>query len=98
MTTSAPLRIAAGALVWATHFGVVYGTTALACARGRADVVPAVVIGATLAGIAAAVLLVAGSYPHRERFAHWLAAAVAASAILAMAWEALAALLAPPCR
>jgi hypothetical protein len=29
------LRIAAGALVWAVHFAVIYGAAALSCARGN---------------------------------------------------------------
>ena len=40
---SAALRMALGVMVWAAHFAVVYGFTALACARGFASAAPWVV-------------------------------------------------------
>ena len=98
MTLSPPLRVAAAVAVWAVHFTALYASTALACARGRSEIVPMLVVVTTLAGIALAGAIVAGSYRHRERFEHWLAAAVAALVVLAMAWEALASLIAPACR
>jgi hypothetical protein len=98
MTLTPPLRVVAAVALWAVHFAALYGSTALACARGRADVVPTLVVATTIAGVALACAIFVGSYPHRARFAHWLAAAVALLVVLAMAWETLAALIAPACR
>jgi hypothetical protein len=54
----------AGLVVWAVHFGVVYGANAVACERGlegRAllghPLVPAVVLGATALALAAVALV-----------------------------------------
>lgn len=91
------LRIGAGALVWAAHFAVLYGGTALACARGAAGAVPWIVVLSTLAGVAFAVAIFVRSYPQRDDFAHWMAAAVAAVAAVAMLWEAIAGLVAGRC-
>ena len=49
MFTSTMLRMSSGAIVWAAHFAVIYGVTALACARGNARIVPWVIGLATLA-------------------------------------------------
>ena len=42
------LRMTAGIIVWAVHFAAIYGYAALACARGFAVPVPAVVGIATI--------------------------------------------------
>ena len=54
------LAAIAGSLVWAMHFGVVYATTAIICARGQAErlllgwpVLPVLVLGATGVALAA---------------------------------------------
>jgi hypothetical protein len=91
------LRIGAGAIVWAAHFAVLYGATALACARDLPRVAPWVVGSATAAGVAVAVVIAVRSYRRRNDFAHWMTAAVAAVAILAMLWEALAGLVSRSC-
>ena len=91
------LRIGAGAVVWATHFAVLYGLTALACARGQPGLAPWIIALSTLAGIAIAATIVARSYPRRAAFAHWMAAAVGAVAIVAMAWEAVAGIVSRSC-
>ena len=98
MSVSAPVRIAAVLIVWALHFMLLYGGTALACARGRGDLVPAIIGTATIGGLVPAAALLAISYPHREHFLHWLATTTAAFVLLSIAWEALASLLAPACR
>jgi hypothetical protein len=36
--TATTFRMLSGLLIWAAHFGVIYGLTGLACARGFADV------------------------------------------------------------
>lgn len=91
------LRMSAGALVWAVHFAAIYGATAFACARGDPRVVPWVVALSTLVGIAITAAIVVRSYPQRDDFAHWMAAAVAAIAMVAMLWEALAGLVVRTC-
>ena len=91
------LRISAGAIVWAVHFAVVYGVTALACAREQPRLAPWIVTLATVAGAAIASAIVVRSYRRRDDFARWLTAAVAATAVVAMLWEALASLLAGSC-
>jgi hypothetical protein len=54
----------AGLLVWAAHFGVVYGANAVACERGLTGrtllgqpLVPALVLGATAVALAALALV-----------------------------------------
>ena len=54
------LEAVAGMLIWAVHFGLVYGANAVACARGFAGgellglpLVPALVLGATAVALAA---------------------------------------------
>lgn len=91
------LRIAAGAVVWAVHFAVIYGGAALACARGNTSVVPWVVALSTLVGVAFTAAIIVRSYPRRDDFAHWMAAAVAGMATIAMLWEALAGLVVRTC-
>ena len=91
------LGIGAGALVWAAQFAVLYGGTALVCARGAAGAVPWIVVLSTLAGVAFAAAIVARAYPQRDDFAHWMAAAVAAAAAVAMLLEAIAGLVAKTC-
>jgi hypothetical protein len=93
----AGLLMSAGALCWALHFAAVYGFTGVACARGYAQAVPWAILACTVvAGLgAAAVMSVA--LRQRESFEHWLAAAIAGAAMLAIVWEALPALLVPAC-
>ena len=91
------LWMSAGALVWAAHFGTIYGGTALACARGVPSLVPWVVALSTLAGVGITAAIIVRSYPQRDDFSHRMAAAVAAIAIVAMLWEALAGLVVRTC-
>lgn len=89
------LRISSGPLLWALHFAVLYGFTALACARGLAAAIPWVAGVSTLAlAAAAATLMVRTS---KEQFVDWLAAALAAFSLLAMIWQALPVLLVSAC-
>ena len=89
------LRISSGVLVWALHFALVYGFTALACARGFAAAAPwavgAATLAATLATLAIIVTHLSGD------FIRWLTAGVAAFALLAILWEGIPALLVAPC-
>jgi len=91
------LHMAAGALVWATHFAAIYGGTALACARGATHVIPWIIALSTLAGVAFAAAIIVRSYPRRDDFAHWMAAAVAGIATIGMLWEAIAGLVVRTC-
>jgi hypothetical protein len=89
------LRIALGAVIWAAHFGAIYGSTSIACARGFDAAVPWAVGAATLVGAAAAGTMVITHWS--PEFTRWLAAAVAAVALLAIVWEGLTVLMVPPC-
>ncbi|MGQ0544621.1 MAG: hypothetical protein ACT4P3_04710 [Betaproteobacteria bacterium] len=91
----AALRISLGVAVWALHFALVYGFTALACARGFGAAAPWVVGAATLVAAAAAIAIIL-AYLSRE-FIGWMTASVAALALVAIAWEGLAALFVQPC-
>ena len=103
------LTMLAGALIWAVHFAVVYGFTAVACARGLETarvygigVVP-LVIGAATAVCAVAALVTAAaafrvagrSASEGWRFVRYTTRMIVAFALLAMAWEALPALYLP---
>lgn len=90
------LRLSAGVLVWALHFAAIYGFTALACARQLPAPVPWAVALATLAA-AAGCLLILRQELARPGFEAWLAAGLAALALLAIVWEALPVLMVPPC-
>lgn len=91
------LWISSGVIVWALHFAAIYGVTALACSRGVPGIVPWAVAGATVIAVALAVAIVARSYPRRSGFIDWMTAAVAGTALLAIAWEALPVLWVPVC-
>ena len=104
--------VSAGFLIWAAHFLVIYGVTALACARGFADVdvlgmgaVELVIGAATLVAIIAAgtVLVRAFRRPGvegggSEPFLRWTTAAAALLALVAIAWQASPILFMRPCQ
>ena len=102
--------VLAGAIIWAFHFTVLYGFTAVACARGLGtELVPLTIAVATgVAALAAAVVMVRSLCPvgpgapdsdHAPgaEFIRWITAAVAALALLVMILEALTAALVPAC-
>lgn len=92
------LRIPAGAMVWALHFTVIYGFTALACGRGLpATAVPWVVVIATILAAAVSVRIVLTGLRESARFDCWLSAALAGLALIAIILEAMAALMVPVC-
>jgi hypothetical protein len=100
----ATFYLLAGLIVWAARFLGVYIFTAVACARGAAELVPPVMVGAALLGSAICVALIV--YALRSlrtgtaenfRFFHIIAALVAAISILAMGWETVPALIIPVC-
>lgn len=94
-----------GALIWAAHFLTIYGITTLACARGFAaaqwlgiGVVPWAIGVATLVALAAAAAVIASTRRMPViGFTEWITAGVAALAMLAIAWEALPAIMVPAC-
>jgi len=91
----AALRISLGVVLWAVHFTVIYGFTALACARGFGGAAPWVVGVATAAAGAAAIAIIVTHLS--SEFTRWMTAAVAGLALLAIVWEGLPALIVPVC-
>ena len=92
------MRMSWGAIVWAVHFGLLYGVTSIACARGPGGVVPWIAGGLTIAALVAAVAIVAVALPDRARFESWMTAAIAGIAAIAIAFEGLAVVMVPACR
>lgn len=94
---SAALWMSSGVIVWALHFGALYGLTALACARGwQSLVVPSIALATALAAILALLIVVAG-WRRRARFESWMTAGIAALALVAIVWEAIPVLIVPIC-
>jgi hypothetical protein len=90
------IRISFGVMVWALHFGAIYGITALACARSVPQVIPWTIgIATAFAVVAAAVLIVLGL--RAAGFAGWMTAAVAGLALIAIIWEAVTVFVVPAC-
>ena len=93
--TRTTLRMYSGAVIWAVHFGVIYGFTALACARGFADtrllgvsVVTAAILGATvLAAGAVLAFVVPALRAGLGSFENWMTTGTGAFALLAIVWE-----------
>lgn len=92
----AGLWIASAALVWAAHFALLYGFTALACGRGFGGAVPWVAGGATLAAIGA-LALIAWRHRRRGEFSAWLTLALAGLALLAVLYETVPLFIVPIC-
>ncbi len=105
-------RLWVAPIVWSLHFLAIYGVTALLCERQGsagwfgADVIPWFVAAATL--VAALVLLAtlavavrdlrrAAALPEPAKFVHWLGAAMAGLALLAVLWETLPVLMLAGC-
>jgi hypothetical protein len=84
-------------VLWAVHFAVLYGYTGLACARGYGHTISWVIAGATLAAVPLTAAIAARGWRERAQFTGWLTASVAAFALIAMSYEALAAILTPAC-
>ncbi len=89
--------MASGVLVWALHFGALYGFTALACARGFAGAVPWFAGAASLAALAAMILIIARNLPRRAEFESWLALSIAALALVGIAYETVPVYVVRPC-
>jgi hypothetical protein len=91
----AVLRMSSGAIVWAVHFGVIYGATAMACALGFPSLVPWTV--GISGAIAAAALLALTTLVGDPAFEHWMTGGVAVAALIAVFWETLGVFAVPPC-
>ena len=89
--------LCAGPLCWALHFAAIYGLTGIACARGMGSAVPWAIAAVTSVAAAAVIAILAVALRRRDSFEHWLAAAAAGLALLAIAWEALPVLMVPAC-
>jgi hypothetical protein len=101
-----------GLVVWAAQFTIIYGLTAVACARGwyghaflGLDIVRAGIATATLVALAATGLVLwrtwrQGPFARSEPSEHFIAAVtlwVCALSLLAIAYNAVPALILPAC-
>lgn len=105
-STVTSMRMLSGALIWAVHFMAIYGFTTLACTRGFAGaqwlgigVVEWAIGVATLIALAAVVSIIVAATRLTPvvGFTEWMTAGVAALAAVAIVWEALPAMMVPPC-
>jgi hypothetical protein len=90
------LRLSGGVIVWALHFGSLYGFNALACARGFSGAVPWVAGAATLAALAGTAWVLFRER-RREGFEGWLAFSIAAAALVAILFQTVPLLVVPAC-
>ena len=91
------LWLAAGPFVWALHFTVLYGVTALACARGVPTLIPWSIAIATIGATAALLVLVNYARRARDDFIRWTSSALAGLGLLGIAFESVTVLLVPAC-
>lgn len=89
--------ICAAIVLWAVHFAVLYGYTGLACARGYGHTISWVIAGATLVAFPLTAAIAARGWRERAQFTGWMTGSVAALALIAMTYEALAALFTRSC-
>ena len=104
---------AAGMIAWAAQFTLIYGATAIACARGYDDarllglrVIPLMIMAVTLAALAITVLVLARALAARRvkkrtdatgRFLNAATILIASLSLVAILWQGLPALIVPPC-
>jgi hypothetical protein len=94
---AATLTISAGVIIWALHFGAIYGVTALACARGWEGMVAPAIAGATGAAVLASAAVIVAGWRRRGIFEYWLSATVASFGLIAIVYEAIPILMVPIC-
>jgi hypothetical protein len=82
----AALRMSSGVIVWALHFTLIYGYTALACARGFGGTSWFVGAATVLAALLALAIFLANL---SREFTRWLSAALAAAALVGIVFEGL---------
>ncbi|HEY0848061.1 MAG TPA: hypothetical protein VGE12_22030 [Noviherbaspirillum sp.] len=105
--TRAFLLMFSGPIIWAAHFVAVYVLVALACARQFAQaawlgigLVSWGIALLTFAGVAGIVAIAARQYDGRSgqgEFERWITVTAAGLSILAIVWEAIPAVILPPC-
>jgi hypothetical protein len=103
--TATTLRMFAGVLIWAAHFTAIYSFNGIACARGFAESellgvgATTWAIGTATAIAIAAILIVLVPAARRARgsFEEWMAAGVAALALVAIVFETIPVFMVPPC-
>lgn len=105
-----------GLLIWGLHFGLVYTFNSLACARRFVSVelmgigiVPLVVVGATVVGLAGTTAILLLAYRRRgpaaasrtdrpvNDFMRYTTMTIAGLSLVAIAWNGLPAFIIPPC-
>jgi hypothetical protein len=99
------LRASGGVILWALHFLMIYGFTALACERGfherewlGAGPITWVVLGATAFTATAMIWLIRQLLHASPRaFVDWLGAALTGLALIGVLYEAVPVLLVTPC-
>lgn len=102
------LLLFAGPIVWVVHFIGIYALTGIVCARpGSAArwlglgweswAIVAASLAATAVLVACFFLRSRSEDAHNRAFLHWTATALAALAVLAIAWETLSVFLVPAC-
>jgi hypothetical protein len=91
------LWMSSGAIVWALHFGALYGFAALACARGFGGAVPWVSLATTLAALGAIAVIAVRHVPRRGEFTAWLALSAAGLALVAVVYETIPIFIVPVC-
>ncbi|MBF0334470.1 MAG: hypothetical protein HQL38_00450 [Alphaproteobacteria bacterium] len=95
-------RIGAGPILWAANLALVYGVTAVACARGANWVVKPAILAATLIAASATVWVLAREIGRRrsappERQVAFFAAAMAGLSLVAILWLGLPVAFVPAC-
>ena len=95
--TRTALGMAVGPIAWAAHFLAIYGFSGVACARGLGAWIPAAIGVATLAAGGVCAWAIVAGLRDRDAFERWLAAMLAAAALVAIVWEALPVLWVKPC-
>jgi hypothetical protein len=104
--TAVTLRMFFGVIIWAVHFLVIYGFTALSCARGfhtsqwlGIGIVPWTIGVATVVAVVAIGMIVMPALGTRraESFEDWMTATIGGLAVIAIVWESLPVLMVPTC-
>ena len=97
--------MSSGVIIWAVHFAMVYGFTALACALGLGETrwpwmsLTVIIVAATAIALGATLVFVVGAVrAGLASFENWMTAGVGAFAALAIVWEGLVPVfMVPPC-
>ena len=104
---------AAGMIAWAAQFTLIYGATAIACARGYGEarllgirLIPLMIVGVTLAALAVTGFVLARALTARRaiepadatgRFLNMATILISGLALVSILWQGRPALIVPPC-